>query len=199
MDTHQSAFRLAAGFSLLTMAIISPIGFLVALPQGLFSLTAIVGFIVATLDIAVALLLFPILKSGGFLLSIVISLLRIIYSIGLYIATIILIASSDGGQFIFLWDRILGIFGLHLLLCGIALWRSPNLPTPIGILLVLAGGGYAFDALMVFLNIETITLSEFTFIGEVILLIWLMWSGFQASKISSGTPSGFRPSLDRNS
>ena len=62
---QQSTYRLSAGFILLAMAIASPIGFLVALPQEQFTFTTIVGFVVVVLDIFVALLLIPILRSGG--------------------------------------------------------------------------------------------------------------------------------------
>lgn len=66
LDTaQQSTYRLAAGIILLAMAIASPIGFLVALPQEQFTITAFVGFVVVLLDICVALLLVPILRSGG--------------------------------------------------------------------------------------------------------------------------------------
>lgn len=100
LDTaQQSTYRLAAGFILLAMALASPIGFLVALPQEQFTITAIVGFIVVVLDIFVALLLIPILRSGGTALANWASVLRIFYATGLLTATILLAIRQDGELF----------------------------------------------------------------------------------------------------
>lgn len=62
---QQSTYRLTARLILLAIAIASPIGFLVALPKEQFMITAFVGFVVVLLDICVAHLLTPILRSGG--------------------------------------------------------------------------------------------------------------------------------------
>ena len=182
---EQPTSRIAAGLILLAMAIASPIGFLVALPQGLYNITAIVGFVVVLLDICVALLLIPILRSGGAAIVNWASLLRILYATGLLTATIMLVIRQDGELFTLVWDYSLSLFGLHLLLVGIAMWRSPVLPTIIGALVLIAGVGYLFDSIMVFLDIDTISLSQFTFIGEVVLLIWLLWSGFRLRQHTS--------------
>lgn len=100
LDTaQQSTYRLAAGFILLAMAIASPIGFLVALPQKQFTITAFVGFVVVLLDICVALLLIPILRSGGTALANWASVLRIFYATGLFTVTILLVIRQNGELF----------------------------------------------------------------------------------------------------
>lgn len=96
----QSTFRIAAGFILLAMAIASPIGFLVALPQGQYGITTFVGFIITILDIVVALSLNSVLHSGGKILANWAALLRILYSIGLLTATIVLIIGRHGNTFV---------------------------------------------------------------------------------------------------
>ena len=176
---QQSTYRLAAGFILLAMAIASPIGFLVALPQEQFTFTTIVGFVVVVLDIFVALLLIPILRSGGTSLASCAAALRVLYAISLFTATILLVIRQDGEMFTQVWDYSLAIFGLHLIIAGIAMCRSPELPTIIGVLLLIAGAGYLFDSVTTIFRVETVSLSGFTFIGEVALLLWLLWSGFR--------------------
>ncbi|MDO5508237.1 MAG: DUF4386 domain-containing protein [Corynebacterium casei] len=190
LDTaQQSTYRLAAGFILLAMAIASPIGFLVALPQEQFTITAFVGFVVVLLDICVALLLIPILRSGGTALANWASVLRIFYATGLFTATILLVIRQNGELFTQVWDYSLALFGFHLIVAGIAMCRSTELPTIIGVLLLIAGAGYLFDSVTTMFNVETMSLSEFTFIGEVALLLWLLWSGFRLRKGSRTTSS----------
>ena len=190
LDTaQQSTYRLAAGFILLAMAIASPIGFLVALPQEQFTITAFVGFVVVLLDICVALLLIPILRSGGTALANWASVLRIFYATGLFTATILLVIRQNGELFTQVWDYSLALFGFHLIVVGIAMCRSTELPTIIGVLLLIAGAGYLFDSVTTMFNVETMSLSEFTFIGEVALLLWLLWSGFRLRKGSRTTSS----------
>ncbi len=190
LDTaQQSTYRLAAGFILLAMAIASPIGFLVALPQEQFTITAFVGFVVVLLHICVALLLIPILRSGGTALANWASVLRIFYATGLFTATILLVIRQNGELFTQVWDYSLALFGFHLIVAGIAMCRSTELPTIIGVLLLIAGAGYLFDSVTTMFNVETMSLSEFTFIGEVALLLWLLWSGFRLRKGSRTTSS----------
>lgn len=186
LDTaQQSTYRLAAGFILLAMAIASPIGFLVALPQEQFTITTIVGFIVVVLDIFVALLLIRILRSGGTALAYCAAALRVLYATGLFTATILLIIRQNGAPFYEIWDYSLALFGLHLIVAGIAMCRSPELPTIIGVLLLIAGAGYLFDSATTIFRVEAVSLSEFTFIGEVALLLWLLWSGFRLRRTST--------------
>ncbi|MGO2573769.1 MAG: DUF4386 family protein [Corynebacterium casei] len=190
LDTaQQSTYRLAAGFILLAMAIASPIGFLVALPQKQFTITAFVGFVVVLLDICVALLLIPILRSGGTALANWASVLRIFYATGLFTVTILLVIRQNGELFTQVWDYSLALFGFLLVVAGIAMCRSAELPTIIGVLLLIAGAGYPFDSVTTMFNVETVSLSGFTFIGEVALLLWLMWSGSRLRKGSRTTSS----------
>ncbi len=182
MNAPQSTYRLISGFSLLLMAIISPIGFLIALPAGLFGVTAAVALIVVVLDVIVALAMYPIIESGGRILGITATVLRWAYALGLLIAAVALIFSQDASQFSSIWDQSLAIFGVHLILVGVLLCLSPTLPTIIGILVGITGIGYLVDAVAVFLGSPNPGVSEFTFVGEVVLFIWLIYSGLTIRK-----------------
>lgn len=182
MNASQSTYRLISGFSLLLMAIISPIGFLIALPAGLFGVTAAVALIVVVLDVIVALAMYPIIESGGRILGITATVLRWAYALGLLIAAVALIFSQDASQFSSIWDQSLAIFGVHLILVGVLLCLSPTLPTIIGILVGITGIGYLVDAVAVFLGSPNPGVSEFTFVGEVVLFIWLIYSGLTIRK-----------------
>lgn len=182
MNAPQSTYRLVSGFSLLLMAIISPIGFLTALPAGHFGVTVSVALIVVVLDIIVALAMYPVITSGGRILGITATVLRCAYALGLLIAAVALIFSQDASQFTSIWDQSLAIFGIHLILVGVLLCLSPALPTIIGILVSITGIGYLVDAVSVFLGSPNPGVSEFTFVGEVVLFIWLIYSGLTIRK-----------------
>ena len=67
------------------------------------------------------------------------------------------------------------LFGLHLLLIGYLAYRSGYVPRLLGVLLVIAGLGYATDSLGAVLSLGSWTdISSFTFIGEFLLALWLL-------------------------
>jgi hypothetical protein len=69
-------------------------------------------------------------------------------------------------------------FGLWLFPMGYLVFKSGFLPKVIGVLLVIAGVGYLVDFTLFFLfPAITVTVSEFTFVGEVALLLWLLIKG----------------------
>jgi hypothetical protein len=69
-------------------------------------------------------------------------------------------------------------WGLWLMPLGYLVYRSGFLPWPLGLLLALGGCGYVFDscAHIVFPQVS-VTISQFTFIGEVVLPLWLLFKG----------------------
>ena len=95
------------------------------------------------------------------------------------------IASFDNG-----WDMSLAIFGLHLLGLGFLLFKSVDFPKFVGILVVVAGGGYLADSFTRILAPDfEFTFSLFTFVGEALLIFWLLWhaiKGFPSESASSG-------------
>jgi hypothetical protein len=75
------------------------------------------------------------------------------------------------------WTGIaLAIFGLHLVGLGYLLFKSIDFPKFLGILVAIAGGGYLFDSFGVILIADYAPIvAAFTFIGEVLLILWLGW------------------------
>lgn len=87
------------------------------------------------------------------------------------------------------WSAGLLVFGLHLLALGWLAWRSgdrrgapqqrcPAGPRILAVLLAVAGFGYAFDSVAaVVVGPGAPTIAQFTFLGEVVLAVWLIrWS-----------------------
>lgn len=170
---------LIAGASLAAMAVLSPLGLLVALPAGAVGLAALVVLIIAALDMVAAVALFPVLAGGGTLIAGCSAALRLGYGATFATAAGFLVAPADVERFQAIWDLGLFVFGAHLLLTGIAVVRGTATPTWIGILVAVAGLGYLVDATSVALTpASALTLGQFTFIGEVVLLVWLLgWAG----------------------
>jgi hypothetical protein len=68
--------------------------------------------------------------------------------------------------------------GLWLVPLGYVVFRSRFFPRVLGILLVISGLGYPIDAVMFFLFPDfDVTISQFTFAGEVFFMLWLLTKG----------------------
>ena len=69
-------------------------------------------------------------------------------------------------------------WGLWLLPMGYLVFKSGFIPMIIGLLLVVAGAGYLLDTVLFFLAPDFgITFSEFTFLGELLITLWLLVKG----------------------
>jgi hypothetical protein len=73
-------------------------------------------------------------------------------------------------------------WGLWLLPLGFLVFRSGFLPRLIGVLLVIAGAAYVFDSGTLLLSPGHATISQFTFIGEVLLPLWLLIKGVNVER-----------------
>lgn len=72
-------------------------------------------------------------------------------------------------------------FGLWLVPLGVLIWQSRFIPRWIGALLVVAAAGYLADVgIATMIPTPPIVLSEFTFVGELVLLGWLLIRGVNA-------------------
>jgi hypothetical protein len=78
------------------------------------------------------------------------------------------------------WNTGLIFFGIHLILIGYLTFKSGYIPKILGVLLVIAGLGYATDSIILFLvpGYEPV-ISLVTFIGEALLMVWLLIKGFR--------------------
>ena len=74
-------------------------------------------------------------------------------------------------------------FGLWLLPLGYLVFKSGFIPKIVGILLMIACFGYLIDVFTYFLipSFE-LTISEYTFIGEVVMLLWLLIKGVNVER-----------------
>ena len=69
-------------------------------------------------------------------------------------------------------------FGLWLLPLGVLIYKSGFFPRILGVLLVVACVGYVADVLIFALFPQVdLVVSEFTFVGELLLLLWLLVRG----------------------
>lgn len=88
------------------------------------------------------------------------------------------------------WSAGLALFGVHLLVVGYLAWRSGYVPRWLGVLLVVAACGYLFDSLAAILVGDAApTIAAFTFLGEVLLAVWLLVRGRRLGSIS--VPTGW--------
>jgi hypothetical protein len=77
-----------------------------------------------------------------------------------------------------IWFASLVLFGAHLAVLGVLILRSASAPRTIGVLLVVAGAGYVFDTGYDLLRPDaTLTVSSVTFVGELLLALWLVTRG----------------------
>ena len=82
------------------------------------------------------------------------------------------------GQFHTIWDASYTLFGVHLALTGYLVYRSGFAPKIIGVLLVLAGLGYMVDKIgSVLVSGYDLEISQFSFVGEAVLIFWLLIKG----------------------
>lgn len=73
-------------------------------------------------------------------------------------------------------------WGLWLFPMGYLVYKSGFIPKIIGVLLMIACFGYLIDSFTAFLNIDLgFVLSEFTFVGEVAIVLWLLIKGVKTS------------------
>ena len=166
--------------------------------EGLFRLGIASLVVVVALDVVVAWALYRVFSPVSKSLSMLAAALRLVYS-GVFMVAIgqllgvVRLLSNDGYLAVFGADQVnaqamLGItafndiwyvgqflFGLHLLLIGYLAYRSGYVPRLLGVLLVIAGLGYAADSLGAVLSQGSWTdISSFTFIGEFLLALWLV-------------------------
>lgn len=69
-------------------------------------------------------------------------------------------------------------WGLWLLPLGYLVFRSGFLPGLLGVLLMIGCFGYVLDVVVLILSPNSnVTISQFTFIGELLLPLWLLFKG----------------------
>ena len=81
-------------------------------------------------------------------------------------------------------------WGLWLLPLGWLVLKSRLVPRLLGILLIVAGVGYAFDPVLAILSPTTgVAVSPFTFVGELVFVLWLVFKGVKVGQRDEVTPA----------
>jgi hypothetical protein len=160
--------------------------------MGAFRTCILLLFTVASLDIVVAWGLYMVLIPVNRRLSALAAWLRVIYGVifmfaisKLYVA--LQVITPDGTQtmsflkaFQSIWDMGLILFGFHLLVLGYLVFKSDYVPKWLGAFLVLAAVGYIVDGVGKTLSADyNLNIAQFTFVGEVLLIFWLLWKGIK--------------------
>ena len=79
------------------------------------------------------------------------------------------------------WEFSLIIFGFHLLLLGFLAYKAGYMKRILGILLLIAALGYLIDGFGKILTVDYGKgIGIYTFIGEIVLIFWLLISGGKA-------------------
>ena len=157
--------------------------------EGLFRLGIASLFVVVILDIIVAAALFILFEPVNRSLSTMTAWFRAAYAAVYLVAISQLVVAlgllGDPNQALravdaydTIWHVGLVLFGVHLLLLGLLAYRSGFMHKVFGILLVIAGLGYLVDGFgAVLVPNYSINISQFTFVGEATLMLWLLIKG----------------------
>jgi hypothetical protein len=161
----------------------------IAASEGLFRWGVASLFVVAVLDIIVAAALLQVFTPVSRSISMLAAWFRLAYA-GVFLVAISQLAGvlpltgdvshalSQIEAFDNIWNASLILFGVHLVLLGYLAYRSGFAPKLIGILLLVAGLGYLVDSLgTVLVPDYSVGVSQFTFVGEVVLIFWLLIKG----------------------
>ncbi|MFO7539076.1 MAG: DUF4386 domain-containing protein [Chloroflexota bacterium] len=165
--------------------------------ESLYRLSIVSALLIPIVNIFVVLFLFKLLKPVNnnvaalmvifILLGAPIAMLNEVNSV----AVLLLLQSADlyGLMALFLdmhevGIQIAGLFwGLWLFPMGCLVFKSNYIPKFIGILLMIGCFGYLFDSFMFLLFPDLgVTVSQFTFIGELVLPLWLVTKGVDVDR-----------------
>jgi hypothetical protein len=165
---------------------------------GMFRLGIVSLIMVIALDVVIAWALYRVFSPVNASLSMLAATMRLVYSAVFMVAigellSVIRLLTDEGNLAVLGADQVevqtlqgltafkdiwyVGqfLFGLHLLLIGYLAYRSGYIPRVLGVLLAIAGLGYATDSVGAVLSEDSWTdISAFTFLGEFLLALWLV-------------------------
>jgi hypothetical protein len=169
--------------------------------EGTFRLGVLAWWVIAVLDVVIAWALYLVFRPVSTAVSMLAAGFRLVYTAVLLVAVGQLLRALDVlsgdpylgalsadqvgahallelSAFQWIYDTGLVLFGIHLALLGYLAIRSEVVPTVIGVLLVVAGAGYAVDSVGAVLALDLpFRVSMFTFLGELLLGLWLLFAG----------------------
>ena len=157
-----------------------------------FRLGALGLVTVAILDVLVAWSLYAVFRPVNPALSLLAAWLRLAYAaVFAFAAAFLFVAARAAGSdpaltmtltdvFGDAWTVGLVVFGAHLVLLGVLALRSDFVHAVFGVLLLIAGAGYAFDSVAVLIDPDFgFEVALFTFAGEVAFIVWLLVRGIR--------------------
>ena len=98
-----------------------------------------------------------------------------------------------------IWNAGLILFGVHLLMVGYLAYRSGFIAKIIGILLGVAGVGYLVDGFgTVLVSGYSFKVAQVTFVGEAVLIFWLLIKGRRLTLNRGATMTPRSPSTPRS-
>lgn len=176
--------------------------------EGTFRLGVLAWLLIVVLDVVIAWALYRVFRPVSPAVSMLAAVFRFAYAAVLLVAVGQLlravdvlttgptlgVSGADGvagrallelNAFQDLYDLGLFLFGIHLALLGYLSLRSDFIPKVIGVLLVVAGAGYAFDTGAAVLGLELSRVAGFTFLGELLLALWLLVAGRRLRAVDS--------------
>jgi hypothetical protein len=185
--------------------------------EGTFRLGVLAWLLVVVLDVVVAWALYRVFRPVSPAISMLTAVFRLVYSAVLLVAVgqllravdVLTVGSAPApgtadvsehavlelNAFQDLYDLGLFLFGIHLALLGYLSLRSDFIPKVVGVLLVVAGAGYAFDTVGAVLGLELPRVSAFTFLGELLLALWLLVAGRRLRAVGSAPVMEVRHAL----
>ena len=177
--------------------------------EGLFRSGICSFIIVIIMDVVVAWALYVLLKPVNKSLSLLAALFRLVYAAIFGIALVNLfsvlqllsgadyLTAFEPNQlhaqvmlflkaFSYGWTIGLIFFGIHLFILGYLIFKSDYIPKILGVLVIIAGLGYIIDSFVIFLlpNYD-VTIAMFTFIGELLFMLWLLFKGAKIPEMKS--------------
>ena len=159
---------------------------------------------VPVLDVVVAWSLRAFLAPAGRLLADVQAALQTVSATVLAVAVGHLLAAErvvraggPAGQvraevdaFFDVWSLSLGVFAVHLLVVAVLLARMPGAARIIAVLVAVCGLGYLVDTVThVLTSGDGTSVTSVTFVGEVVLLGWLLWGARGRVPVRELTPA----------
>jgi hypothetical protein len=182
---------LVAGLGLLAMTIAAPVAVFGLLPNGRPVGAGVILLGVAVLDVIVSFALHACFGARNRRWSLLAATLRVVYALMLFAAVRHLLVSPP--DFEREWTIALGVFGLHLLVLGAVIAQRGGSFCVLGGLVLAAGAGYALDGLAMLTVQHAFGVASVTFVGEVVLMFWLLRWGVQSNdavRESAAQPTG---------
>lgn len=159
-----------------------------------FRMGVLCMIIAAILDLVVAAALLKVFESVNRMVAVTAAWFRACYA-AVFVVAIAELATVPGlrgepdaalravDTFNLVWQLGLILFGVHLLLVGYLAFRLTIVAKIVGVLVAIAGLGYLMDGIAtVMVDDYTPTIATFTFIGEVVLIVWLIATALSRPK-----------------